>query len=86
MAPSVAVLQRAVLAGVQCAPGRADMAPGSPARAQWLAVVRQKAAAKAARRRGGNGGGGGGGEGEETEQQSPDQEGGGSEGNEDVDR
>jgi hypothetical protein len=85
MAPSVAVLQRAVLAGVQCAAGRADMAPGSPARAQWLDVVHQKAAAKAARRRGGNGGGGGGGgggDGGETEQQSPDQE-GGSEGNED---
>lgn len=52
MAPSVAVLHRAVLAGVRCGEGkRAALALGSPARAQWLAVVRQKAAAKAARRR-----------------------------------
>ena len=52
MAPSVAVIHKAVLAGVQCASrigSGADMAPGSDARAQWLAVMRQKAAAKAAR-------------------------------------
>ena len=54
MAPSVAVIHRAVIAGVQCAKGKADMAPGSVARAQWLAVMQQKAAAKAARRAGGD--------------------------------
>jgi hypothetical protein len=66
MAPSVAVLQRAVIAGVRCAEeqgrGAADLALGSPARAKWIASVEQKAAAKAARRRiasGGEGSGGG---------------------------
>jgi len=52
-APSVAVLQRAVTAGLACGAGRAELALGSPARATWLAAVRGKAAARAARRRAG---------------------------------
>ena len=52
MAPSVAVLQQAVLASVRCTKGSPEMKLGSPARARWLAVMRQKAEAKAARRNG----------------------------------
>ena len=83
MAPSVGVLHRAVLAGVQCAKGRADLAPGSPARAQWLQVMQQKAAAKAERRRGGMGGGGGGSTTSGGGGQTGELEEGGSDGNED---